>query len=161
MTGGRGGGMGGGMMGGFGGWGTPFTNDLIKDIIPYIESHYSVYTDREHRAITGLSMGGGQALNIGLTNLDKFAWVGGFSSAPNTSSVDQLVPDPEATTKQLKLLWIGCGDRDTVVGQIPYNFHVGLEQKKVPHVWHVDDGGGHDFNVWKNNLYLFAQRIFK
>ena len=155
------GGRGGRGMGGFGGWGTPFTNDLLKDIIPYIESHYSVYTDREHRAITGLSMGGGQALNIGLTNLDKFAWVGGFSSAPNTGSVDQLIPDPEAATKQLKLLWIGCGDRDNVVGQIPYNFHKGLEEKKVPHIWHVDDGGGHDFRVWKNNLYLFTQRIFK
>ena len=159
----RGGMMGGrsGGIGGFGGWGQPFTDDLLKDIIPYIESHYSVYTDREHRAITGLSMGGGQALNIGLTNLDKFAWVGGFSSAPNTGSVDQLIPDPEATTKQLKLLWIGCGDRDNVVGQIPYNFHKGLEEKKVPHIWHVDDGGGHDFRVWKNNLYLFAQHIFK
>jgi enterochelin esterase-like enzyme len=165
MMGGRGGGMmggrGGGMMGGFGGWGQAFTDDLLKDIIPYIESHYSAYTDREHRAITGLSMGGGQALNIGLTNLDSFAWVGGFSSAPNTGSVDQLVPDPEAATKQLKLLWIGCGDRDTVVNLIPYNFHKGLEEKKVPHIWHVDEGGGHDFNVWKTNLYLFTQRIFK
>jgi len=150
-----------GMGGGFGGWGQPFTDDLLKDIIPYIESHYSAYTDREHRAITGLSMGGGQALNIGLTNLDKFAWVGGFSSAPNTGSVDQLVPDPEATNKQLKLLWIGCGDRDNVVGQIPYNFHLGLKEKKVSHIWHVDEGGGHDFRVWKNNLYLFTQKLFR
>jgi enterochelin esterase-like enzyme len=164
--GGFGGGMGGGRggrgggIGGFGGWGTPFTDDLTKDIIPYIESNYSAYTDREHRAITGLSMGGGQALNIGLTNLDKFAWVGGFSSAPNTGSVDQLVPEPETTTEKLKLLWVGCGDQDNVVGQIPYNFHLGLKEKEVPHIWHVDEGGGHDFNVWKNNLYLFTQKIF-
>jgi enterochelin esterase-like enzyme len=151
--------MGGG-MGNFGGWGTAFTNDLFKDIIPFIESHYSVYTDREHRAITGLSMGGGQALNIGLGNLDKFAWVGGFSSAPNTDSVDNLVTDPNKTTKQLKLLWIGCGDNDQTVGLIPYNFHKGLAQKKVPHVWHVGSGG-HDFNIWKDNLYWFSQRLFK
>jgi len=85
-NGGRGGARGdrGGGRGGFGGWGTPFENDLLKDIIPYIESNYSAYTDRERRALAGLSMGGGQSLNIGLKNLDTFAWVGGFSSAPPT-----------------------------------------------------------------------------
>jgi enterochelin esterase-like enzyme len=144
----------------FGGWGTAFENDLLKDIIPYIESHYSVYTDREHRAIAGLSMGGGQTLNIGLTNLDTFAWVGAFSSAPNTTSADQLVTDPEATTKKLKLLWISCGDNDTVVGNIPYNFHIGLNQKKVSHIWHVDSGG-HTWPVWKNDLYLLSQKLFR
>ena len=66
---------------------TPFENDLLKDIIPYIESHYSVYTDRDHRALAGLSMGGGQTLNIGLSHIETFAWVGGFSSAPNTKSL--------------------------------------------------------------------------
>ncbi len=61
-----------------------FENDLLKDIIPYIESHYSVKTGREHRALAGLSMGGGQSLNFGLKHMDTFASVGGFSSAPNT-----------------------------------------------------------------------------
>jgi enterochelin esterase-like enzyme len=153
------GGRGGGGIGGDG-WGVNFTNDLLKDMIPYMEAHYSVYTDREHRAIAGLSMGGGQALNIGLANLDTFAWVGGFSSAPNTMSVEQLVPDAEKTTKQLKLLWIGCGDNDQTVGLIPYNFHKALEAKKVPHVWHVDPGG-HSMPVWKTNLYLFTQKLFR
>ncbi|MBN2591322.1 MAG: hypothetical protein JXA96_15765 [Sedimentisphaerales bacterium] len=159
--GGRGGrGMGGGgMMGG--GWGQGFTDDLLKDIIPFIEANYSVYTDRKHRGLCGLSMGGGQTLNIALPNLDTFAWVGAFSHAPNVGSVDQLVPDPEAVNKQLKLLWIGCGDNDGTVRQGPYTFHKGLEEKKVNHIWHVDKGGGHDFKVWKTNLYLFTQRIFK
>jgi enterochelin esterase-like enzyme len=159
---GRGQRMGMGGRGGMGGdgWGANFTNDLIKDIIPFIEKNYSVYTDREHRAIAGLSMGGGQALNVGLANLDTFAWVGAFSSAPNTGSVDNLVPDPAATTKKLKLLWIGCGDNDTVVRNIPFDFHKGLEAKKVPHVWHVGPGG-HDFKIWKDNMYFFAQKIFR
>ena len=61
-----------------------FEKDLLNDLIPYIQKNYAVYTDREHRAIAGLSMGGGQSLNFGLGNLDKFAWIGGFSSAPNT-----------------------------------------------------------------------------
>jgi enterochelin esterase-like enzyme len=157
--GGAAGGRGGGTVGGDG-WGVNFTNDLLKDIIPYIESHYSIYTDREHRAIAGLSMGGGQTLNIGLTNLDTFAWVGAFSSAPNTISADQLVTDSETTTKKLKLLWVSCGDNDTVVGNIPYNFHMGLNQKKVPHIWHVDSGG-HTWPVWKNDLYFFSQKLFR
>src|SRR3954451_9973878 len=63
-----------------------FEQDLLNDLIPFIQKKYPVYTDREHRAIAGLSMGGGQSLNFGLGNLDKFVWIGGFSSAPNTKT---------------------------------------------------------------------------
>ncbi len=124
--------------GGFGGWGTPFENDLIKDIIPFIESHYSVLADREHRALAGLSMGGGQSLNFGLGNLNVFAWVGGFSSAPNTKSPEQLVPNPDEAVKQLKLLYISCGNKDGLI-RISQGVHAYLKQKNVPHIWHVDD----------------------
>lgn len=142
----------------FGGWGTPFDNDLLKDIIPYIESHYPVYADRERRALAGLSMGGGQALNIGLAHVDTFAWVGGFSSAPNTKQPAELVPDP-AVAKRLKLLWLGCGNKDGLI-RVSQGVQKYLKEKGVPHVWHVD-GNGHDTTEWDNNLYLFAQRIFK
>ena len=71
-----------------------FEQDLLKDVIPTIEARYSVQADREHRALAGLSMGGGQSLNFGLAHLDTFAWVGGFSSAPNTKPAAELVPDP-------------------------------------------------------------------
>ena len=64
-----------------------FEKDLLNDVIPAIESRYSVQTDREGRALAGLSMGGGQAMNFGLTHLDTFAWIGGFSSAPDTNLV--------------------------------------------------------------------------
>src|SRR5206468_3570154 len=66
-----------------------FEKDLLTDLIPFIEKTYSVKTDRESRALAGLSMGGGQSLNFGLTHLDKFAWMGGFSSAPNTRPADE------------------------------------------------------------------------
>ena len=69
-----------------------FEKDLLNDLIPFIEKKYRVYKDREHRAIAGLSMGGGQSLNFGLGNLNKFAWVGGFSSAPNTKVPEELGP---------------------------------------------------------------------
>src|SRR5690554_2304957 len=92
-----------------------FEKDLLNDLIPFIEKNYPTLKDRENRAIAGLSMGGGQSLNFGLGNLDKFAYVGGFSSAPNTKAPEELVPDPEKAKKMLKLLWISCGDADQLL----------------------------------------------
>ncbi len=153
------GGRGGGMGAGFGGWGEPFEKDLLKDIIPFVESHYSVQADREHRALAGLSMGGGQSLDFGLKNLDTFAWVGGFSSAPNTFPPEQLVPDPAKATQQLKLLYISCGNKDGLI-RISQGVHAYLKEKNVPHIWHVDEHA-HDFEHWKKGLYNFSQLIFK
>ncbi len=141
------------------GWGKSFEADLVKDLIPFIESHYSVYADREHRAVAGLSMGGGQSLDFGLGNLDVFANVGGFSSAPNTRTPEQLFPDPEKARQMLKVLWISCGNRD---GLMTYSLrtHLFCKEHNISHIWHVDNNA-HDFNHWKNSLYWFAQQIFK
>lgn len=136
-----------------------FEHDLLDDVIPTIETRYSVQADREHRALAGLSMGGGQSLNFGLAHLDTFAWVGGFSSAPNTKPPEELVPDPAAAARQLKLLWLGCGNKDGLI-RISQGVHAYLKEKGVPRVWHVD-GHAHDPTEWKNNLYLFVQRIFR
>jgi enterochelin esterase-like enzyme len=137
-----------------------FEQDLLTDLIPFVEKTYPVKADRESRALAGLSMGGGQSLNIGLTHLDTFAWVGGFSSAPNTRRAGDLLPDPAAAAKRLKLLWLSCGDRDRLFG-ISRAFHEALTEKKVPHVWHVHPGGGHNFAVWNADLYHFAPLLFR
>jgi enterochelin esterase-like enzyme len=136
-----------------------FEKDLLKDLIPYIEKNYPVIKDSEHRAIAGLSMGGGQSLNFGLGNPDKFAWVGGFSSAPNTKKPEELVPDPENARKKLKLIWLSCGDKD---GLITYSkrTHDYLNTNNVPNIYYVDHGY-HDFKVWKNSLYMYSQLLFK
>ena len=134
-----------------------FDDDLLKDIIPYVEAHYSVKADRESRALAGLSMGGGQALRIGLKNLDTFAWIGGFSSGGG--SYANLVSDPEAATKKIRLLWVSCGDADGLM-KTSKSFHDGLEEKKIPHIWHVDTGG-HTWPVWKNDLFLLSQKLFR
>ncbi len=136
-----------------------FEGDLLKDVIPAIEARYSVYANRENRALAGLSMGGGQALNFGLGHLDVFAWVGGFSSAPNTKSPAELVPDPAAARDKLKLLWLACGNQDGLI-RISQGVHQYLKENNVPHVWHVDSHG-HDGTEWAKNLHLFAQHIFK
>ncbi len=136
-----------------------FEQDLLKDVIPAIEARYSVQADREHRALAGLSMGGGQSLNFGLGHLDTFAWVGAFSSAPNTKPPEQLVPDPAAATRQLKLLWLSCGNKDGLI-RISQGVHAYLKEKNVPHIWHVDSNA-HDSLEWRNNLFLFSQRILR
>lgn len=137
-----------------------FEQDLLKDLIPYIEKHYPVIADREHRAIAGLSMGGGQSLNFGLGNLDVFAWVGGFSSAPNTKQPADLLPQPETAAGKIKLLWISCGDKDGLLN-VSQRTHDYLSQHNVPHIFQVIPNGYHDFKIWKQNLYQFTPLLFK
>lgn len=136
-----------------------FEKDLLNDLIPFVESHYPVLTDKDHRAIAGLSMGGGQSLNFGLANLDKFSWVGGFSSAPNTKKPEELVPDAEAAKQKLKLLYISCGDKDGLLN-FSKRTHDYLTDKNVPHIYYIEPGV-HDFKVWKNGLYMFSQLLFR
>jgi len=136
-----------------------FEKDLLNDLIPYIEKNYPVKKDREHRAIAGLSMGGGQSLNFGLGNLDTFSYVGGFSSAPNTKAPEVLVPDPKTAREKLNLLWISCGDADRLL-RFSERTHEYLVENDVPHVYYIEPGD-HNFKVWKNGLYMFAKLIFK
>lgn len=136
-----------------------FEKDLLNDLIPFVEKNYAVYTDREHRAIAGLSMGGGQSLNFGLGNLNMFAWIGGFSSAPNTKLPQELVPDADAAREKIKLLFISCGESDRLIS-FSKRTHDYLQQNNVPHIYFIEPGV-HDFKVWKNGLYMFSQLIFK
>lgn len=137
-----------------------FEKDLLNDLIPYIEKNYPVLKNQENRALAGLSMGGGQSLNFGLGNLDTFAWVGGFSSAPNTKEPQELLPSVENAKKKLKLLWISCGDKDGLI-TFSKRTHDYLLTNQVPHVYQVIPKGFHDFKVWKQNLYMFSQLLFK
>jgi enterochelin esterase-like enzyme len=135
-----------------------FERELIGDLIPFIEARYSVKSDRMDRALAGLSMGGGQSLNFGLNNVDTFAWVGGFSSAPNTKPPAELVSDP-AKARQLSLLWVSCGNEDGLFN-ISANVHEQLAAQNVPHKWYID-AGAHTFPVWKNDLYHFSSLLFR
>jgi enterochelin esterase-like enzyme len=137
-----------------------FEKDLLDDLIPFVEKTYSVKADRESRALAGLSMGGGQSLNFGLKNLDTFAWVGGFSSAPNTRRPADLIKDHAEAAKKLRLLYVACGDKDGLM-RISEGVHKMLDENKVPHVYNVIPGGAHDFKVWKSDLCIFAQLIFR
>ena len=135
-----------------------FERDLLDHLVPAIDAKYSTSADRQHRAIAGLSMGGGQALNFGLAHLDVFAWVGGFSSAPNTQSAAQLLADAKAARRQLALLYLSCGNEDGLF-DVSRNFHRYLRDQGIQHVWNVDTHG-HDRESWAENLFHFSQRLF-
>lgn len=136
-----------------------FERDLFEFLIPAIEAKYAVETGPEHRALAGLSMGGGQTFNFGLTHLDAFAWLGTFSAAPNSRPPEELAPDPAATRAKLKLLYISCGNKDGLIN-FSQRAHRYFKAHDVPHLWNVDDHG-HDGETWGSNLYHFAQRIFR
>ncbi|HVU16630.1 MAG TPA: alpha/beta hydrolase-fold protein [Candidatus Didemnitutus sp.] len=135
-----------------------FERDLLDCLIPAVEARYSVATDREHRALAGLSMGGGQTLNFGFAHPRKFAWLGAFSPAPNTRPPAELLPDP-AVARQFKLVYLSCGRKDGLIF-IGQGVHAWLKEHQIPHVWNVDDHA-HTSPEWANNFYLFAQRIFR
>ena len=140
--------------GGFGSFAAfgEFDKDLIGSLIPYIEKNYSVYTDKDHRAIAGLSMGGG--------HMDVFAYVGGFSSAPNTMRAAQLIPDVDKVKKENKLLWMVCGGADGLINNSA-QLKAFCDENGIPCTFINYPDQGHNFVVWKYGLYSFAQLIFK
>ena len=135
---------------------TVFERDLLDDIIPFVEATYPARTDRAGRALAGLSMGGGQTMNIGFAHPDRFAWLGAFSSGPNARKSEELLPDP-AAAKDLRLLWLSCGRRDGLI-HVSQDLHAYMKSKGVPHVWHVTDHA-HDAPEWKQALYWFVQQL--
>ncbi|MHC4570675.1 MAG: alpha/beta hydrolase-fold protein [Planctomycetota bacterium] len=137
-----------------------FEKDLIEDAIPYIQNHYRVSGDRKYRAIAGLSMGGGQALTVGLGNIELFGWVGAFSSAvPKGQKLDNLLAKPKVTNNKLNLLWVGCGRKDFLFDANETLIET-LKAKKVKHVARITDGA-HDWRVWRRYLNEFVPLLFK
>ncbi|HWA27141.1 MAG TPA: alpha/beta hydrolase-fold protein [Lacunisphaera sp.] len=136
-----------------------FERDLLQSLIPAVQAKYPTLPGREHRALAGLSMGGGQTLNFGLAHPDTFAWLGAFSCAPNTKPPAELFPNPEAARDQLKLLYLSCGNKDGLIN-FSQAVHVHAKEHGIAHVWNVDDHG-HDGETWGSNLYQFAQRLFR
>ncbi len=139
-----------------------FGKDLMGDVIPYIQSHYRVDTDRDHRAIAGLSMGGVESLTIGLNHPELFSYVGGFSAAisPATFPRDfaSLVADPKTANKNLHLLWIGCGTDDGLFGASD-GFSKFLDTAQVKHTFYKIPGA-HTWIVWRQFLQEYAPQLF-
>jgi enterochelin esterase-like enzyme len=142
-----------------------FDRDLTEDLIPFIQTEYSTVADAPHRAMAGLSMGGFQTFSIGPRHLDTFAWLGVFSAGLMTRRTGATRPsmlaglDAKTLNARLKLLWLSCGDHDGLFPAAQRLDH-GMTDLGIRHDWHPDSGI-HDWPVWKNDLGLFAQRIFR
>jgi enterochelin esterase-like enzyme len=140
-----------------------FSKDLLGDVIPYVQSHYRVYTDRDHRAIAGLSMGGIESLQIGLNHLDQFSYVGGFSAAITPAEFPKtfagIAADPTGANKQLHLLWIGCGTDDGLFGA-SNSFSKFLDDSQIKHTF-FKIPGAHTWIVWRQFLNEFAPQLFR
>ena len=136
-----------------------FEQDLLKDLIPYIETYYPAISSRDSRAIAGLSMGGGQSLNFGLGNPGTFAWIGAFSPAPNTRRPDELLKAEGNNMERPKLIWFSCGTQDNLIN-VSNRTHEYFNLHGIDHSYIVDEGG-HDFEFWKASLYHFVQLIFQ
>jgi enterochelin esterase-like enzyme len=137
-----------------------FERDLLEDALPLVEANYRVKTDAASRAIVGLSMGGAQSLTVGLNHPDRFAWVGGFSSAvPAREAIAGALADPEGTNQKLRLLWIGCGKEDFLLKRNE-EFIALLTEKSLRQEWHLSDGG-HSWPVWRIYLAELAPKLFQ
>ena len=137
-----------------------YQDDLLGDVMPFVEANYRTIEKRESRAIIGLSMGGGQALHVGLNHLDRFAWVGAMSAAiPETNAVASVLDDARRTNQKLKLLWIAIGKDDFLLNRNE-QFHSLLESKGIQHTYKVTEGN-HSWPVWRKYLADFAPLVFQ
>jgi enterochelin esterase-like enzyme len=142
------------------------SQELLSDIIPMIDGTYRVASGRENRAITGLSMGGGQAFTMGLKHLDLFAWVGEFSSGLVSDTEFRLekhlpgfLDHPDDVNRKLKLLFLSCGTEDPrYPGQLDLTDK--LKQHNIRYVWYPTPGV-HEWKVWRHALAEFAQHVFQ
>jgi enterochelin esterase family protein len=136
-----------------------FMSMLTGEIMPLVEATYNISREREGRAITGLSMGGLEALDTGLHNTGKFAWIGGFSSAVHNLDYEHQLAALNPKEADLKLLWIACGTEDGLI-KANREMIAFLKSKGMP-VTQVETPGLHDSLVWRDNLIHFAPLLFQ
>ena len=139
-----------------------FGDDLIKDVIPYVEKTYRTLKDADHRALGGLSMGGGQTISVGFPHLDLFHTL--VIMSMGAQNADTTYPaffaNPAATNKTLKLLWLGVGKDDNLVGPQAKALEATLVAKGIKHVYSLSEGR-HEWVVWRHALYEVAPQMFR
>jgi enterochelin esterase family protein len=137
-----------------------FGRILVDEVVPAVEKDYRAATDRELRAIAGLSLGGAESLYIGLNALDRFAWVGAFSTVGLVGDYNEAFPGfDDRANSRLGLLWISCGKQDPFF-LLSKRLRDWLQAKRVRFKW-VDMSGAHTWQVWKQNFSEFAPLLFQ
>ena len=149
-----------------------FINDLVTDLMPFIANKYSVYTDREHQAIAGFSMGGRETLYIGFTRPDLFAYMGAIAPAPGATPAQDWAMKHEGQMQEdemtfdgkgyePKVLMVCCGSKDGTVGQFPLGYHNIMERNGVAHTWYEVPDADHNAVAIRAGLHNFLRAIFK
>jgi enterochelin esterase-like enzyme len=136
-----------------------FTQALLTEVLPRVEAEYHVSKDRNDRAIAGLSMGGLESLQIGLTHTGQFAWVGGFSSAIHNLDYTKELASLDPKAANLRLLWVACGTEDSLINP-NRKFVAFLKTRDMP-VTQIETPGFHTWMVWRDNLIHFAPLLFQ
>lgn len=148
-----------------------FEDDIVKAVVPFVDSVYRTIPDRDHRAMAGLSMGGMQAFQVALNHMDVFAYLGGFSGAPFFFGGNKFNPktefngvyaDPAAFAKKMHLLWLGVGSKEmSMIHQALMTYHDGLVQAGIKHVFYQSPGTAYEWLTWRRDLNDFAPRLFR
>jgi len=140
-----------------------FANDLLQDVIPFVEKLYRVSAKADDRALAGLSMGGGQTLQIGPTHPDIFHYIGAFSAGGGNSNYDELYKDlfanPTAANKKIKLFYIACGKTDSLFAG-SQKLHETLDRHEIKNKF-VPSEEGHVWRNWRDYLADMAPQLFK
>ena len=134
---------------------------MINDLIPFIESDFRALTGRENRAMAGLSMGGLHTLQITLTNLDLFSYIGGFSPGLPQETVNTIYQDVAGFNSKVNLLFLSTGTVERDNNPNILNLHYDLEKAGVKHVYFESPGTAHEWLTWRRSLYQFAPLLFK
>jgi enterochelin esterase-like enzyme len=141
--------------------GAQFTDVMVQDIIPMIDSTYRTLADREHRAMAGLSMGGMQMFNVTLNNLDKFAYMAGFSPALPPEAINRIYEDPNGFNQKVKVFFLGAGGRERQANPNIWDLHEALAKAGIKSVYYESPGTAHEWLTWRRHLREFAPLLFK
>jgi enterochelin esterase-like enzyme len=149
-----------------------FEDDVTKALIPFVDKTFRTLTDRDHRAMAGLSMGGMQTFQVTLNHLDLFSYIGGFSGAGGLMSFNRtmdpktdyngVLADPAAFAKRVHLLWLGVGTAEPERMRAGIRgLHQSLVDSKIEHVYYESPDTDHEWQTWRRDLKDFAPRLFR
>ena len=150
-----------------------FEDDVTQALIPFIDSTFRTLSDRDHRAMAGLSMGGMQTFQVTLDHLELFSYIGGFSGAGGMlvlgdrkldpkNDYNGVFADPAAFAKKVRLLWIGVGTNEPERMRAGLQrLHASLDEAKIQHVFYESPGTDHEWQTWRRDLKDFAPRLFQ
>jgi enterochelin esterase family protein len=146
-----------------------FEDVLVGELVPFIDGQFRTIRDRDHRAIAGLSMGGGQALQIGLAHLDQFASVGAFSAGGGVggagfdvkAAYGGVMADSAAFNGKVKLLYVSVGTAEGDMTSRIRRFHQALDGAGIKHVYYESEGTAHEWQSWRRSLFGFAPLLFR